>query len=330
MFLMPVLLFGLVACGGKKDPTKDPTVSPTPSVEPTSPSPTVVDPTTEEPTEDPTPTISADKKTITYGLYPQTNVNDASLISALNALTTPESNGWYLYNDEYYAKAVANPYGSNNKFDNGTTIVSGTTYWFKCEPITWDVLSNNNGEYYLLSSVLLDVHRYGENYSDTKQKTDYKGESASVYANNYKYSDIRTWLNTDFYNSAFALNNEYIQITTVDNSPSTTDSSSNTYACENTLDKVFLPSYKDYINSDYGFSTTSTRYCKTTDWARVRGAKYNGIGDYKYNGYYWTRSSSYSGNSHVAWGVIANGNLSSSIRVSNDYLGVRPALNINL
>ena len=36
------------------------------------------------------PTLSGDGKTITYGLYPQTNVNDSSLLSALNTLTAPE------------------------------------------------------------------------------------------------------------------------------------------------------------------------------------------------------------------------------------------------
>ena len=55
-----------------------------------------------------------------------------------------------------------------------------------------------------------------------------------VDSNNYKDSDICTWLNNDFYNTAFALENEYIQTTTVDNSNLTTHYVSNSYACENT------------------------------------------------------------------------------------------------
>ena len=97
-----------------------------------------------------------------------------------------------------------------------------------------------------------------------------------AYANNYKYSDLRQWLTNDFYNSAFALDDSLVQTTLVDNSASTTSSSSNSYACENTEDKVFLPSYKDYSNSSYGFPTNAgsskARYSKTTDWARARGA----------------------------------------------------------
>ena len=138
------------------------------------------------------PLLSDDGETVTYGLYPQTNVNDTDLLEALNELTDAESNGWYLYDNEYYAKVAATPYDSSYTFNNGTTIVSGTTYWFKCEPITWNVLSNNDGEYYILSSVLLDTHRY------------------DASSNNYANSEIRTWLNNDFYNSAFALGNSNI------------------------------------------------------------------------------------------------------------------------
>lgn len=262
------------------------------------------------------PILSEDGKTITYGLYPQTNVDDSTLVSALDALTTPESNGWYLYESEYYAKVSATPYNSSYVFDNGTTIVYGTTYWFKCEPITWNVLSNNDGEYFILSSVLLDTQRYGAS------------------SNNYANSEIRSWLNNDFYNSAFALGNSHIQTTTVDNSAATTNSSSNSYASNNTQDKVFLPSYQDYINSSYGFSTsadsTDTRYCKTTDWARARRSYcYANSGSYQYNGYYWTRSPS-SDYSTDAWDVRTDGRLNGNGYVEYTNRSVRPALSIKI
>ena len=274
------------------------------------------------------PFVSADGKTITYGLYPQTNVNNSSLVSALNALTTPESNGWYLYGGDYYAKVSATPCNSTYVFDNGTTIVSGTTYWFKCEPIVWNVLNNNNGEYYIVSSVLLDAHCY---YNSTSSRTI---DGQTVYANNYKYSGIRAWLNADFYNSAFALGNEHIQTTTVNNSASTTNNSSNSYACANTEDKVFLPSYRDYINSSYGFptstSSTDTRYCRTTDWARARGAYYYTSSDsyQQYTGCYWTRSP-YSRSSDYAWYVYSVGYLD-SYGVFLTSRSVRPGLSIKI
>ena len=273
------------------------------------------------------------ENTVTYGLYPQKNVNDSSLVSALNALTTTESNGWYLYDGEYYAKVSANPYSKDYQFDNGTTIVSGTTYWFKCEPITWNVLSDANGEYYILSSVLLDAHCYYDFSSADDESEEYRTNNG-IYHNNYEYSDIRSWLNDEFYISAFALHNSFIQETTVDNSASTTDSDENPYACENTEDKVFLPSYQDYINSSYGFSAPNNpddarRLCKTTDWARARGA-WCDTRYYPYNGDYWTRSPC-SGDYDVACSVAYIGWVDSAEwAVAQECVCVRPAISIKI
>ncbi len=274
------------------------------------------------------PDIDTSTNTLTYGLYPQTHVSDTALITELDKLTTTESNGWYFYNDAYYAKLSAKPYSNGYTFDDGTTIVSGTTYWFKCEPITWKILKTNNNEYTLLSNVLLDAHQYGEHYSGTKSKTDYNGETVEVYANNYKYSEIRTWLNTDFFNTAFALNNSYIQTTTVDNSASTTNYSSNQYACENTNDKVFLLSYQDYLNIEYGFTSNTARQCKATDYARANGAYYYTNSPYKNNGWYWTRSP-YSDSSNRASSVYDDGILD-YYSVGNTGSSVRPSITIKI
>ena len=235
------------------------------------------------------PIIDLDNKTVTYGLYPQDIVDDEELVTALNDLDNSaiDSNGWYLYENEYYAKLVAKPYSSNCFFDNGEKIESDATYWFKCKPIIWNLLNGSNGVYYLLSRVLLDIHNYNETY---------EGYKNGHYANNYVCSGIREWLNGDFYNSAFALHNEYVRTTEVDNTKSTTNNSSvNHFASGYTEDKVFLLSHKDYRTSSYGFDTLSsyestTRYCKTTDWARAKGLSYSHDSKYLYNGYYWTRS----------------------------------------
>ncbi len=251
------------------------------------------------------PILSEDGKTITYGLYPQTVVNNSSLVANLNKLTTAASNGWYLYERGYYARL------------NDT--------WFKCEPIIWNVLSKNNYKYYILSSVLLDAHNY---YNSTSYRTI---EGKGVYPNNYKYSDIRKWLNFDFLNSAFALNSSYILTTNVDNSASTTNSSSNSYICDNTQDKIFLPSYSDYSKvSLFGSSGQPSRKCKTTDWSRARGAQiYSQSGEYANNSFYWTRSPS-SDLASCAWGVMYNGDMNSyGCWVTNTNC-VRPGLYITL
>ena len=272
------------------------------------------------------PFVDSWNETLTYGLYPQTRVSDEALIISLNTLTIAENNGWYLLDGEYYAKASASPYYSDYVFDDGTKIVKGTTYWFKCEPITWKILSSTDeGEYSLVSTVLLDAHRYNAFWKNT--------DSDGYYANNYEQSEIRAWLNKDFYNSAFALEDSYIQTTTVDNSASTTCKSPNSYACSDTTDKVYLLSYQDYENASY-FADYEARECKTTDWARANGAEYckNDL-SYRYNGRYWTRSPN-SSVSSSAYTVCYDGSLESYhgslIYVDDSIFSVRPGLRIKV
>lgn len=273
------------------------------------------------------PIISSNGKTIKYGLYPQTNVNDETLISTLNTLTTTLSNGWYLYDNEYYAKVEAKPYKTTYFFDNGTPIIKGQTYWFKCEPIVWKILNKNSNEYFILSDVLLDAHCF---HSSTEDRTI---DEKTIYANNYKYSDIRTWLNDDFYNSAFALGNAHIKLTTVDNSINTIKGDDPKFICENTEDKVYLPSYKDYLTPSYGFKekelTSLSRYCQTTDWSRARGSLSSNVGEqYPNNGYYLTRSPNNASLGSI-WGPNTGGAMI-ELRIYDKDSSVRPSISIKI
>ena len=270
------------------------------------------------------PELSSDGKTLTYGLYPQTYVSDETLIGVFNKLTTTNASGWYLHNDTYYAKRTAKTYSTAYTFESGKTIVQGETYWFECKPITWNVLSNNNGDCFVLSSLLLDTHNFYNKYDNRKI------DGKTVYANNYEHSDIRTWLNDDFYNAAFVLNKSYIQETTVDNSAATTNNATNQYACRDTVDKVFLPSYQDYINADYGFlaknDLSDTRVALVSDYARANGAACQTAKNY--SGSYWTRSADSSYNEYATavgdWGQF----MFTSVALEADC--VRPCMNIKI
>ncbi len=260
-----------------------------------------------------TPVFDSESKTVTYGLYPQTHVSDDRLISSLNELATAESNGWYLYDGSYYAKKSANPYSSSYTFGDGTKIVKGTEYWFKCEPITWDILTSDDGTYSLVAHSLLDAHEYNEYYSGTKD---------GAYANNYEKSEIREWLNGTFYDSAFALDDSLIQTVTVDNSVATTNYSTNQYACDNTEDKVYLLSYQDYESADY-FADDAARQCKVTDWAKANYAcRDRG---------YWTRSPYSSYSKHALYvGFSSDGYNLYRDDVDYSYYCVRPAITIKV
>ena len=272
------------------------------------------------------PVLSQDGKTITYGLYPQTHVKDSALISILDTLE-PKENGWYLYENNYYCKEVATVYNNESyTFNDGTAIINGTAYWFKCEPISWNVLNNTDGKYYLVSTYLLDTQQFYNNYNNRVI------EENIIYPNNYEQSDIRSWLNGYFYNKAFSLSDYHLLETTVDNSASTTDNNNNKYFSNNTLDKVLLPTYQDYINELYNFdsttSVTKTRECKTTDYARARGAWVNETSALKNNGTYWTRSST-SEYYFCAWNVNSAGFLS-TYAVDGTSHCVRPSIYINI
>ena len=277
------------------------------------------------------PTLSGDGKTLFYGLYPQKCINDSVIISALESLKTCESNGYYFYNDAFYTKFEATPFKNNYEFDNGDVIVRGKTYWFECELIEWNVLNNSGNNYLVVSKYLLDVHSfysYKESswgVSDREREID--GEI--VFANNYEYSDIRNWLISDFYNSAFSLENSHIQTTDVDN----TYDNSNPYACNDTRDKVFLLSKRDYLNSSYGFSSSEeqseSRVCRTTDWLRARGGFYETAETNKFNSSYWTRSPDRDF-SYYAIEVGSTGRFGRNGNKTNQWSGVRPAITIEI
>ena len=261
---------------------------------------------------------------IIYGIYPQTVLNDNSLISELNSNAVPQPNGWYKYRAEYYVKQSANPYDTAYVFDNGSTITKNKYYWFKCQPITWKVLNHTGDNYTIVSSVLLDTCYFYHEASNVVRTIDGK----SVYNSNYKYSDVRPFINETFYDGAFIFGDSNIQITEVDNSKSSTSSSAGSYVCDNTFDKVFLLSYEEIRNTDY-FATTGSRGCITTDYSRVRRAMYSTNSSYFHYGYYWTRSPETDGLNIRTYSVYPSGSLYGD-DTSYTYQSIRPAITITV
>lgn len=273
-----------------------------------------------------------------YGLYPQNVVTNASLISKLNDTDTSYFNNYHHYRGEYYLKEKAElgkdmdgKVLSIREFDCGEEIVADQYYWFKLEPIKWKVISNSSSSKFLLSERLLSVEKY---YRDSSSRDI---DEKIIYPNNYKYSDVRNWLNEDFYQTAFAFGDDNLLTSSVDNSASTIENPEYPqYCCENTNDKVFLLSYQDYRNEDYGFSSESsaslTRTIKTTDFTRALGATYGTDSYNLFCGYYWTRSpysGEYQKDGTLASRVNKNGTL------NEDFVGqsrscVQPAIKIEI
>ena len=232
-----------------------------------------------------------------------------------------------MYEGNYYTKVTSTVFANESYvFNNGTSIQNGSEYWFKCETIKWNVLSSNDGTYTLVSSMLLDTHNYYENY-DTRISN-----GVTIYANNYANSSIRSWLNDEFYNKAFALNDSYINTTSIDNSASTTNSDDNKYACENVQDKVYLLSYKDALNPAYGFETSENasdinKAKMTTDYVRCMGAM--SVNEDSYGKYsYWMRSTQADADCFVNL-INVYGFLYLTEMAFENSRGVCPAINIS-
>lgn len=283
---------------------------------------------------------------VTLGEYPQTLKS-----SKVNVSTTTDARGYYLGSDgEYYAKVTAhiwhrseynnnkNSYGFTDgsvyKFSDGTTLKHGTSYYFKVEPIKWRVLRDENGVRTLVCESILDNAQYSEVTTNTA------GES--VGSNNYKNSLIRTWLNETFLEKAFTPEEaEKVIGALVDNSAAT-NSPNGKYNCDNTTDKVFLPSYQDMVDVKAGFEADPTvsddaRTRVVTDYARACGTYFSNVEGRYGNGIFWLRSGATKA-THV-WCINSHGNANVARDVSGladptkgaysgCYIGVVPAIRI--
>lgn len=191
---------------------------------------------------------------------------------------------------------------------NGTVMEQGVEYYFKVEKIKWRILATGDGANLIVCDNILNVSAYQPNFtfisSDdtengleggevyatsnggvTEDKTDLilrDEENNPIYANNYKYSELRRFLTTDFYNLAFTTEQkELIELFTVDNSGWFTVDEENKYACEDTEDYVFALGYEDLINPDFGFAgdyneeegdiADTNRAWEATDFAKANG-----------------------------------------------------------
>lgn len=212
------------------------------------------------------------------GEYPQTRVKDDKLISKLNSITQTDAQGYVSYGREKYQKKQ---------------ISARSVTWLKVEPIQWRYLSRDGKNVQFVSEKVLDDHVWNT--------TDHGDEA---YLNNYKLSDIRKWLNSDFLEQAFYYDSSLVQTVNVDNSAESTGTSSYPFACEDTQD---LLSYKDINDEDYGFTDDASRIAYNAD-----GNAQN----------YWLRSP-YNIDYHARY-VLSDGDVYDD-RV-DDSNGVRPAL----
>ena len=296
---------------------------------------------------------------VTFGSYPQSEVtkeSDSATYSKLEAATknwvsyeyysgdgstgSMKQGDWMKYADitlggEKYRAVRFTQYrpcwteysSSSDRLyqdDNGYAI--NNLYYFKYEPLKWQVLDPKTG--LVLSKSIIDSQAYSNTiYDSTEKGKGYTNDAAGEnYANDYATSSIRKWLNEDFYNTAFtSAQKQNILPTTLDNKAYSTSWSE--YDSVPTTDNIFLLSYSEAQNASYGFtdntSSTETREAVGTDYAKAQGLCVfsNGCS-------FWRLRSADNYYSHVR-GVRDDGDLNLGCGVNGTYFGIRPALRLS-
>ena len=273
-----------------------------------------------------------------------TTFNDCNLPSSTSAKdATPilvESKEYtYIDGNKYVRMETPDFYSSSYTYMNGETVPakvqSGDTtkypaQWYKVEPIQWRVLTENyksTGLAMLLSESALSAN------------TSFYPTNSSPYGdiNNYARSDnaIRNYLTTYFYNQALT-SEEQAKVTGRNFTEGEleyngVDEADITSALSD--QKVWLPTRADYINSSYGFSTSTgtddTRLCSPSDFALANYSYLYTSSTYttpaRQNGgivQYWTSSAA---SASFAYYVTDNGYVSYDL-VNSETYAARPAL----
>lgn len=288
---------------------------------------------------------------LTYGYYPQSIENDTSIINSLDATYgTPitQSGSWTSY--DYYASSELSSYmyyvdvdidndealdyrgvyftsyrpinttdalgNSSYQYDNGYLV--NTTYWFKYEPISWDVLDQEDGKLLITSSIIVD----SQSFYHKMNVEEFEHNGGTGFANNYELSDIRLWLNNEFFAHAF---NEYkddvVAIKTVDNSLASTLDSVNQYVCNDTEDRIFLPSR--YEANEY--LSSSELEARGSDYAKCQGL-YTALEN---DSVFWGLRTPYPNQSYKVR-YVTNDGATSYDSIYKTSMGVRPTLWINI
>ena len=189
--------------------------------------------------------------------------------------------------------------------ENGYYYLS--TYWFKFEPLEWEVVDADRG--LVLCKTIVDAQAF--NNVIKKEGNDYY--SGGYYANNWAKSSLRQWLGSFFYDTAFTSEEkEFIGTVTLDNTSANT--AIRKYDAESTQDNIFLLSYLDATNL-----TASSLKATGSDYALCQGlmAKDNG------NSYWYLRTTG--SDCDGVYYVNDEGKAFAYANPGRTYVGIRPA-----
>ena len=280
----------------------------------------------------------AQGETFYMGRWPQSEVTDSSLLSALNAQSVTLHSYAYkhstdatgacqvvdmqygdvAYGGEVYRKVVLNSYRPFYTTSGSSTSPEGSCqgdngyylgiYWFRWDPIQWRTLKAEENGTYVMSDIVLDA----QPYNDFDRAT------------TWEKSTLRKWLAVEFYESAFSPFEKEELIADYhanENSPR----SGSVGGGAATTDTVWLLSYADALNAAYGFASSESaadtaRRADGSDYAMAQGLCVNT------GAYWWLRTPGLYANSAV--NVDNGGRTNADDWVHDSNRGVRPVIKL--
>lgn len=309
---------------------------------------------------------------ITFGSYPQSRVINSNTLAALDAVKKDWKKVGYYQGDAdmQYADIVVdgnkyravqfNKYKLNNawestdcfdrnehenihlycdQYNNGYRI--NITYYFKFEPLRWRILDPKAG--LILSEYIVDSQAFNKVVYEGEIDDDNEGdqwlwrdEAHTINANDYESSDIREWLNAEFYNTVFTPEErKRVLATSLDNSADSCCGNKENFnhivATEidgaPTNDRVFLLSLKEARDVDYGFEDTffnsGTRLAEGTDYAKAQGLICDGVYGH------WRLRTPESYDRNTSGFVKFDGSVDGTWYANSASLGIRPAVRVD-
>lgn len=197
---------------------------------------------------------------IVFGSYPQSEVADTTLSAKLtNILKNADDDDpeWTTYNGKSYIDIMYD--GDKYRGVNLTTSADGIV-WYKFEPIVWSKVKVDGKRALLLCDSILDKRLWQDAVTTDANGNVFNasaGVPSGTYANNYKYSTIREWLNETFYETAFSeFQQTLFHTITVENNAASTGETVNKFASHGTYDRVFLLSVEELGDNDISVNTS--------------------------------------------------------------------------
>ena len=186
---------------------------------------------------------------------------------------------------------------------------SDEIYWFKYEPIEWNVLKETENSLLICSNSIIDYKRF----NPVPRNSLIHHNGLKGYINDYSLSDIRKWLNDDFYNFHF-FDNERKKIVS--------------YDLNGNYDKIFILSRDEFIEYSNEIKG-SKKTLSSSDYAHFYNSVIRGTDK---NTFFlrtpYTINYVYTNDEHFVYIIDYDYKISHVFPLA--FHGVKPALKINL